>query len=412
MARIDNYKPQPGGKNPSKYPFVGANYNLYGEQPGFIYDPYSDGYYADPRARQQQYEAEGLIEKPKEPPSLTEQLLPVGLAAGALYAGKGIGENIGNVNLGGLLDLGGGAAPEAAGAAANLGTGTTAAINSTVGANAASQGAGLVPGVGDAAAASQGGGMLSLGGIGSAGNVILPAAGAFGAYDLIKNDRGPGRGAIQGAASGAAIGSFFPGAGTAIGAGVGGLLGLGKGLMDHKSTKEYQQERWGNLANSSDPAVANYAKQYQQYLGSDRAKEDAKYENTFEGKQKAGNLKAEDVWGGLGILQTFGNDWFTKYNEADRRNISQALLDNNLLTTDKGDIKVIDPNAAKQIAEQIKSGKPAQPAQGLLQPVPQTPQPQPAPGQLKPVPKLPFDPSQVPVKKPQASGGLFALGSN
>lgn len=411
MARIDNYKPQPGGKNPSKYPFVGANYNLYGEQPGFIYDPYSDGYYADPRARQQQYEAEGLIEKPKEPPGLVEQLLPVGLAAGALYAGKGVGETIGSEGIGGLLDLGGSSAPEAAGAAANLGTGTTQAIGSTVGSNAgvasaANGGTILADGTIAPVAAEGGGGMLSLGGIGSAGNVILPAAGAFGAYDLIKNDRGPGRGAIQGAASGAAIGSYFGLPGAGIGAGIGGLLGLGKGLMDHKTTKEYQQERWGNLANSSDPGVANYAKQYQQYLGSDRAKQDGQYENTYEGKKAAGTLKPEDVWGGIGVMEQIGPEWLGKATEEQRRQASQRFIDEDLIRTDKGDMYLKDPARGKQILAEVMGGKPAAPPQ---QPVPQA-QPGQATGAVVPVPKLPLNPANLPVKKPAT--GLFALGSS
>lgn len=92
MPRIPGYDPLPGPQQPEKYPFVGRNYKIKGEQTGFIYDPYTDRYYADPRARKKQYEDAGLIDKPKSPPGLAEQLLPIGAAAGALYLGKGIGK--------------------------------------------------------------------------------------------------------------------------------------------------------------------------------------------------------------------------------------------------------------------------------------------------------------------------------
>lgn len=77
-------------------------------------------------------------------------------------------------------------------------------------------------------------GAFSLSNIGSAGNAILPAAGAYGAFDLMRrqskgssdNAKGYLRGGAQGAASGAAIGSYFGPMGAAIGGTVGGVAGL------------------------------------------------------------------------------------------------------------------------------------------------------------------------------------------
>jgi len=53
-----------------------------------------------------------------------------------------------------------------------------------------------------------GAGAFDMAGIGSAGNALLPLAGAYGAYDLFQDrkDLGTGKGYLQGAASGAALG--------------------------------------------------------------------------------------------------------------------------------------------------------------------------------------------------------------
>ena len=93
MARID-YNPAPGVQQPEKYQFVGNNYKRFGEQPGYIYFPWSDQYYIDPKAVQKQYEDQGLVDKPKSPPGLGEQILPIAASAGALYAGKEIGTGL------------------------------------------------------------------------------------------------------------------------------------------------------------------------------------------------------------------------------------------------------------------------------------------------------------------------------
>lgn len=88
-------------------------------------------------------------------------------------------------------------------------------------------------------------GMFDISGIGSSGNVILPAAGLAGAYDLYANrpqSVGTGRGYLQGAASGAAIGSYFGPVGAAVGGGL-GLLANAFGIGGKSRTKIEEDRR-------------------------------------------------------------------------------------------------------------------------------------------------------------------------
>lgn len=94
-------------------------------------------------------------------------------------------------------------------------------------------------------------GAFSLSNIGSAGNAILPAAGMYGAYDLMRrqskgssdNAKGYLRGGAQGAASGAAVGSYFGPIGAGIGAAVGGVAGLaGAAFGSNKGKDQVQRD--------------------------------------------------------------------------------------------------------------------------------------------------------------------------
>lgn len=58
----------------SKYPFVGPHWK--GEQPGYVYDPYSDQYKPDPNTQRALSQSEGLT------PTLAQQLIPGFLAMG------------------------------------------------------------------------------------------------------------------------------------------------------------------------------------------------------------------------------------------------------------------------------------------------------------------------------------------
>lgn len=90
-------------------------------------------------------------------------------------------------------------------------------------------------------------GAFSLAGIGSAGNVYLPALGAIGAVNLIKHQGDAPRGGYvrgigQGAASGAAMGSYFGPVGAIVGGAAGGLLG-GIGAATGSGKDKYQMDR-------------------------------------------------------------------------------------------------------------------------------------------------------------------------
>jgi hypothetical protein len=71
---------------------------------------------------------------------------------------------------------------------------------------------------------------------------------------------------------------------------------------------------------------------------------------------KTGKYKAKDVWGVSGMYDTFGKDWLGKFNEGQREQISQAMLDNKLLDSKKGLVRIVDQDKARTIAEGILNG--------------------------------------------------------
>lgn len=135
-----------------------------------------------------------------------------------------------------------------------------------------------------------------------------------------------------------------------------GLNELALPFLAHESTKELEAKKWKGIANSTDPANAAYGKQYQQYLASPQAKIDATGPNTFDAKKAAGTLKPEDVWGGAGLVNDIPG-WLTKYTGDQRKNISQQLLDSNLITSDHGDLELTDIDKANALAQGALSGK-------------------------------------------------------
>lgn len=224
-----------GPQKPSRYPIaVGPRYKIWGEQPGFIYNPYQDQYLPDVEGQTAALQASGVLPKdPEAPkdPSLFATLLPIGGAALLNTGGQELGKDLFSKGGSGLFGnlLGGGSSTSGIGPFANPETYATALETGTAPAT------GLFT-------SSFGSGPTGLLGIGK-GGYGGPALGALGAYDLLTHKYGAGRGALQGAASGAAIGSYFSPVGTAIGAGVGGLIGLGKGLMNRGYSDLEEQKR-------------------------------------------------------------------------------------------------------------------------------------------------------------------------
>lgn len=90
---------------------------------------------------------------------------------------------------------------------------------------------------------------FTLSGIGAEGNYLLPAAGAFGLYDLFDNKHSGARSLAQGAASGAALGSYFGVPGTVIGGLLGAATGGIKKAFQGPSKTDKEQARFKKLYN-------------------------------------------------------------------------------------------------------------------------------------------------------------------
>jgi len=173
---------------------------------------------------------------PKESGSLADLAKQKAISEGEKYLGNKAKDMLSQAT-----GIGGGAA-----AANAIGGGATAAASEGIGAGLvqteAANAAWNAPGLAATEAAAPS--MFSLGGIGSAGNVLLPAAGAIGLYDLATHrDRiGTGMGYLEGAASGAAMGSYFGPVGIGVGAGV-GLLANAFGIGGESRTKGEEKLR-------------------------------------------------------------------------------------------------------------------------------------------------------------------------
>jgi hypothetical protein len=209
--------------------------------------------------QQQKAEAEkqAQINLAKQQASPLGQLIPIGGGIAALAAGRAVTNAMPSATEEAILNsipkapaiTGAGAASTATGPAVQT-AGNAAAAAATGGAAPTAVGsATMADGSVVAAPAAAAPSAFSLGGIGAAGNVYLPALGAYGAYNLFTHENGLGRGIAQGAASGAAIGSTF--GMPIVGAGIGAVVGGVESFLDNPSTKELEQKRWGKLAKTA-----------------------------------------------------------------------------------------------------------------------------------------------------------------
>lgn len=268
MAQRYQYYPEaPGPQDPAKYGVrTGPNYAKWGEQRGFLYDPYTDTYKKDPRVEEERLRKEGLIKDPPKPPGLFETIAPVAgvLGAGALASeiGKNIGSNGIKKTVGGLLDLGSETTKATAETVANQGanavtTGAAEQVGSQV-ANVGTQastgtGASGLLGLGDAGASTvanpalstpvpQGtyealgatGGLPTLPALGVGAGVIL---GGLGAKDILEGKKRKG---LLGLASRGTIGIATGGLSEVANS----LLNGGKS-KDQKSRDNFRSEIQG-----------------------------------------------------------------------------------------------------------------------------------------------------------------------
>lgn len=377
------YRP-PGPQQPQKYPFVGSRYGIYGEQPGYVYNPWSDTYKPDPKQVQQYAEQTGFAEKPKEPAGFADIALPIAGASALVAGGKYLGENIGSIA---------GDAKDAAAGLLGYGAEATQATQAgsmlpgvAAGGDIAAAGdiAGAASGVGSEAAAGAAPGLLSFG-PGLIEGSVTPmsgaagALGAYGMYDILSNKKHGTSGAIQGAASGAGIGTFImPGLGTGIGAGVGALVGYFGNFGD---VDAYKTE-WKRKKDLFDKGIISEAQ-----LGPEPRKGRSKEELIAEAQAMGGNVTFAGSRNESDLTPADIQGYATILEEAHKRGIPPLQLAEMALQS--GAVRehhgTIDVEWGK-----VGTGTPAPtaaPAQSPA-PAPQAPAPAPAPVQAAPAPSL------------------------
>lgn len=226
-------------------------------------------------------------------------------------------------------------------------------------------------------------------GAGAPGLGFAPYAGigaaAYGAYGLNKAIKSGSvkSGALSGASLGGGLAAAAPilfGTGP-VGLGVIGLAALGGGLgggaatklLHHESTRDFARKNTEDLFSQgqNDPRWQNYvAGMREQYNSAppDPSKPffNGKYAKWSE--YKAAGLDAGDLSGVLGNLQTFGPDW-AGYSDEQRKKITQGLIDADLYKNKKGEVVVTDQDRARQIRDEILSGKKKEEAKSASDPL-------------------------------------------
>lgn len=336
--------------------------------PGYVLDPVASAasgrkvFRQNPKgAIEEQQKAQQLqdeaIKQQQFNQSPLGQLLPVGAGTAGMIAASQfapvdpVSAAAAEVLKQQTLQQGAGAAGSTlAGSAA---TGATGAIPAA-GTVAAPTGVTIAP-AGTAASSAAAPSMFALKGIGSAGNVLLPAVGAFGAYDLYSSNRGARNrpvGALQGAASGAAMGSYFGPWGTGIGAVLGGLYGG----TQHESTRDVAKRHTQQLLGESENPVyqAYVSGMREQFKEAPKGKAFAGKYDTFEQYKKAG-LEASDLTGVMGNIETYGEEW-ANLSQPQREAITQANIESGLYNSKKGEVLITDKNKALENKNNVLKG--------------------------------------------------------
>lgn len=388
---VKGYDPSPGPQNPSKYPTkVGPNYQKYGEQPGWIYNPYTDHYVADPKVQGQYNTDSGITPKS---PGLGATLLPIGAAAGTIALAQGLGKEVPGMvgdavkgvgdTIKGAFNLGGSApSPVAtiaqqspvlantAGSAAQqiipVNTNVSIPGDFSLGGNNAISGfnmGGDVP----AGLTNEGGFSGVNAGTAELANqpsflansnlgMLGQAAGAYGLYDTFSNNRTGFGGAAEAGLSAYELTAPL-GPEVSIPAAAIAALVAGTGLFAHETTKENEAKHTKQLLGQSpdDPAWVNYVNGMRnQTPNAGGAFANGQYQ-TWDQYKQAG-LNAKDLSGVYGNMQTFGPDW-AKYSQAQREAITQGLINADLYDSKKGEVVITDQAKAKDIAGQVMGGQ-------------------------------------------------------
>lgn len=206
--------------------------------------------------------------------------------------------------------------------------------------------------------------------LGSAAPYLGAAGAALGAYGTYRNLTGHPT-AKAGAMSGAALGGGLAAMAPLLGLGPvgwGGLalamaLGGGGGAVLGKLGQKWNPDHWmdeqnavkglankgitgWDLYSKSQPVLTKGRSKDQlinrsfatDYIGKDPTA--GWVNNKFAQSRNEKDLRPEDIWGYSAFGQKYGNDWFGKFNEGQRKNIAQAYLDAGAVSEGKGAIKL------------------------------------------------------------------------
>ncbi len=188
------------------------------------------------------------------------------------------------------------------------------------------------------------GGLAGAGvGAGVLGGVAL---GAKGLSDLIKGKETQGIGGWGGRAT--------------LGIATGGLSELARAFgLGHKSTKDYQSERWGDIGGQNPGWSDVYNKVVKTGHESDGVWDSGKYAGQKWSFDKALDLAKDnplDFDATLGNAEAFGDKWHG-LNTDQRKSIISQLIADNQYYSNKGDILIKDKNRALDIFNAVMNNQ-------------------------------------------------------
>lgn len=187
-------------------------------------------------------------------------------------------------------------------------------------------------------------GAFDLAGVGSAGNAILPLAGAVGLYDLFGNRAksvGTGKGYLQGAASGAAMGSYFG----PVGAAVGGGLGLLSNAFGGKSRTKQEEDNRKMLAKQGIIIPNADVKEWEN-------------NPVFKQSRQESDLTGKDI---KNAAQFYMNvPGYDKFDDARKEAIANEALKNNLIRERRGQVEVGMNDAFQKYLQGLQAPAPTQ----------------------------------------------------
>ena len=393
MAIVQHPSPNP------KYPFVGDNYLSHGEVAGYLYHPWTDKYYPDPKAQQALASANGV--GPKKDPSLAQAVAPIAVAAGAVELAKAGGKG-GYDAVTGLFKTGADAAKQGLSSSTPTAAPQVASAPATQASNLQGvAGSGAESGAYPVGTASDGGTLMSDGTtvasdgsiLGTAGTILSAAAAAKGSYDAINGAQHGGEGVRSGlTTAGAGIGGLFGGPlGSAVGAAGGNALGYGLqgngwknkaaiagtlgvgslGLLSvakhfgfnpiHETTKQFQHNKYQGLMDrgiTGLQGIADVKAQQEKQPGygtfGDGPHSGEKW--SFEAAQDRARVNPSEFRNSYGNSDVFGNDW-GKYTPEQQDKIVLGLIDAGLYKSKKGLNIITDAEKAKQIRDSVIGAK-------------------------------------------------------